>query len=61
MIILIEKKTMETIKNNCIICGSKATRKLHGGINDGFFLLCDKDVCKEVLNNQLNGAFKNHN
>ena len=61
MIILTEKKTMETIKNNCIICGSKATRKLHVEINDGFFLLCERDVCKEVLSNQLIGAFKNQN
>jgi len=52
---------MEKTKQKCLICNSEATRKLHHENGQGFFLLCEKDVCKEVLHVQLQGAFRNQN
>ena len=52
---------MENKKQKCLICNSDATRRLHHEEGNGFFLICGKDLCKEVLNNQLKGALKNQN
>jgi len=51
---------MEPQKKTCLICNSKATRRLHDE-HQGFFLMCDKDVCEEVLKKQLYGAVRNQN
>ena len=59
--ILIKRKLMEKVENKCIICNSKATRKLHDESGFGFFLICEKDVCEDVLLKQLSGALKNQN
>ena len=52
---------MDTVKPNCIICGSPATHKLHDEVREGFFYTCDKQECKKSLEQQLTGGSKNLN
>ena len=52
---------MNTVKPNCIICGSPATHKLHDEVREGFFYTCDKQGCKKSLEQQLTGGSKNLN
>ena len=44
---------MELVKSNCLICGSKATRKINDETCEGFFFLCEKEECKKSLEEQL--------
>jgi len=52
---------MDTVKPNCIICGSPATHKLHDEVIEGFFYVCEKQECKKSLEQQLTGGSKNLN
>ena len=52
---------MDTVKPNCIICGSPATHKLHDEVREGFFYVCEKQECKKLLEQQLTGGSKNLN
>ena len=51
---------MENIEYTCIMCCDKATKKLHTSNGQEFFVLCEKERCKELLLNQLKGS-NNHN
>ena len=44
---------MDTVKQNCIICGSPPTHKLHDEVREGFFYVCEKQECKKLLEQQL--------
>lgn len=41
------------MNKDCHICGSKAIKKVTTSESQGYFFICEKDVCKVVLKNKL--------
>jgi ribosomal protein S17E len=49
------------MKHTCIICDEPADRKFSTSFEQGNLFTCNKDVCKEIIVNQLKGIRNNLN
>ena len=47
------------MEHTCLICKKPAVKKVYTSANQGDFYLCEKDVCKEVLESELRSYSKN--
>jgi hypothetical protein len=49
---------MEIVEKKCFVCGSKPTKRLYDGNNNGFFYVCDSEECKKSIENMVTNIEK---